>query len=268
MTKSRQRGSTLFGVIFGLVAGLAVALVVAIYVTKVPVPFINRGASRSPLQDEAEAERNRNWNPNAGLQSPVGIDSSSNPAGVASGSVTPPPPPATGVAGGAVAPAPSAAPGLVPAEVPRPTPQFPLSGNLPELPPAATASGSPAHGAGGARTAPVRPGQASAADPLGALMASRTPSREPGRANGNAPAPDPFLYFVQAGAFRSPQDADAQRARLSLLGVEARVSEREQSGRPVYRVRAGPFQDHDTANQVQSQLASNGFDAALVRVQR
>lgn len=267
MMNSRQRGSTLFGVIFGLVAGLAVALVVAIYVTKVPVPFINRSASRTPLQDEAEAERNRNWDPNAALHSPAGIEPSTNPAGVASGSVVPPSAPAVGMVGGGVA-TPAAAPAatLVPAEVPQQTaPSFPLSGNVPEMP--SNAPSMQARGAGGTHTSPVRP-QSSRSDPLGELMASRTPSRVVTPSAGNAPASDPFLYFVQAGAFRSPQDADAQRARLSLLGVEARVSEREQSGRPVYRVRAGPYQNHDAANQVQTQLANNGFDAALVRVQR
>lgn len=259
MMKSRQRGGTVFGVIFGLVAGLAVALVVAIYVTKVPVPFVHHQASRSPLQDEAEAERNRNWNPNAGLQSPVGADSSANPAGVASGSVTPAPSPTTG---------------LVPAEVPGVTPPastsssatpptMPLAGNLPAPNPTVTAPGK------GVRSAPVRSAQTPLADPLGALVASRTPSRESAaHAGGNAALSDPFLYYVQAGAFRNSQDADAQRARLSLLGVEARVSERDQSGRRVYRVRVGPFQDHTSANQVQTQLASNGFDAALVREQR
>jgi cell division protein FtsN len=52
---------------------------------------------------------------------------------------------------------------------------------------------------------------------------------------------DPFDYFVQAGAFPNQQDADAQRAKLAMLGWEARVSEREQNGRTVYRVRMGRF---------------------------
>ena len=51
---------------------------------------------------------------------------------------------------------------------------------------------------------------------------------------------DPFDYFVQAGAFRTQQDADAQRAKLAMLGWEARVSEREQNGRNVFRVRVAP----------------------------
>jgi len=42
-----QRGGTMFGVIAGLLVGLIVAAAVAVYVTKSPVPFIDR-ASRGP----------------------------------------------------------------------------------------------------------------------------------------------------------------------------------------------------------------------------
>ncbi|MFM7802760.1 MAG: sporulation protein, partial [Limnohabitans sp.] len=40
--KSAQRGNTLVGFILGLVVGLLIALVVAVYVTKVPIPFMNK----------------------------------------------------------------------------------------------------------------------------------------------------------------------------------------------------------------------------------
>ena len=39
----QQQGGTLLGFILGLIVGLAVALVVAVYVTKVPIPFMNKG---------------------------------------------------------------------------------------------------------------------------------------------------------------------------------------------------------------------------------
>mgnify|MGYP002148705078 CR=1 FL=1 len=94
-----------------------------------------------------------------------------------------------------------------------------------------------------------------------------SPVREP-LPDVDAPAADPFTYFVQAGAFRTQEDADGQRARLSLMGVEARVTEREQAGRTVYRVRVGPFQNKDAADRVKDRLDGNGFDSALVRVQR
>ena len=64
---SQQRGNTVLGFILGLVVGLTVALVVAIYVTKVPIPFLNKGLSRNAEQDAAEQKKNKDWDPNAPL---------------------------------------------------------------------------------------------------------------------------------------------------------------------------------------------------------
>jgi hypothetical protein len=62
-----ERGGTLLGFIIGVVVGLASALVVAIYVTKVPVPFMQKAQSRTADQDADEAKKNKDWDPNAGL---------------------------------------------------------------------------------------------------------------------------------------------------------------------------------------------------------
>ncbi len=99
---------------------------------------------------------------------------------------------------------------------------------------------------------------APAADPLGDLAKSKS-------AGATA---DPFSYFVQAGAYRLPEDAEAQRAKLGLMGVEARVTEREQSGRTVYRVRSGPFDSKDAADRVKERIDEAGMESTLVRVQR
>ncbi len=73
---------------------------------------------------------------------------------------------------------------------------------------------------------------------------------------------------MQAGAFRTQPDADAQRAKLAMLGWEARVSEREQNGRTVFRVRVGPFGKRDDAEPLKEKLDGAGVESALVRVQR
>jgi len=121
-----------------------------------------------------------------------------------------------------------------------------------------------------ARTAPV-PAEANALpppsnDPIGDLARARM-NNGTGAASTGA-ANDPFMYFVQAGAFRTPEDAETQRAKLSLMGVEARVTEREQAGRTVYRVRAGPFNKKDDADRLKERLDGGGLESALVRVQR
>jgi cell division protein FtsN len=65
--RTRQRGGFLTGMIIGLLIGLAIALGVALYVTKVPVPFLDKVPQRTAEQDLAEKEKNKNWQPNAPL---------------------------------------------------------------------------------------------------------------------------------------------------------------------------------------------------------
>jgi len=77
------------------------------------------------------------------------------------------------------------------------------------------------------------------------------------RAPGASAAPG-INYFVQAGAYAQPEDAEAQRAKVGLLGLAAKVMMREQSGRPVYRVRIGPFEVREEAEATQSRLGEIG----------
>ncbi len=112
-------------------------------------------------------------------------------------------------------------------------------------------------------SAPPRP--AVTADPLGDLAKSKSALNSPA---APADASDPFDYVVQVGAYRTSTDADAQKAKLALLGLDAKVSERDQAGRVVYRVRLGPFSDKSAAERVRAQLESNSIDNTLVRVQR
>ncbi len=202
----QQRGGTILGFIIGVVVGLGAALAVAVYVTKVPIPFVDKGQSRSSDQDAAETQKNNGWDPNAPLygKNPIKPVAPATPEPAASA-------PADGVAEGVVVSPPKG-----------------------ELKPAVSA------------------------DPLGDLAKARAGSS----------TVDPFTYFVQVGAFRTMEDAESQRARLSLGGVQARVSEREQSGRTVYRVRVGPFDTKDEADTSKAKLEASGLETALVRIAR
>ena len=102
-------------------------------------------------------------------------------------------------------------------------------------------------------------------DPLGDLAKAQIAKAEAAE-KAKAAASDGFVYFVQVGAFRSQADADAQRAKLGLIGQQARVSEREQNGRPVYRVRIGPMAQRSEAEALKQQLGDTGIDAAVVRI--
>src|SRR6185436_2110524 len=100
-----------------------------------------------------------------------------------------------------------------------------------------------------------------------AKVASADPIGDLAKARLGATA-EPFNYFVQVGAFRTAEDAEAQRAKLALSGVEAKVSEREQSGRTVFRVRTGPYDHKDDADRAKEKLEASGLETALIRVAR
>jgi cell division protein FtsN len=75
------------------------------------------------------------------------------------------------------------------------------------------------------------------------------------------------IYFLQAGAFQSPADADNMKAKLAFLGLESSVEPTTLPEKGVfYRVRLGPYGKVDDINKVRTQLASNGIDASLVKV--
>ena len=74
---------------------------------------------------------------------------------------------------------------------------------------------------------------------------------------------------VPPGVRASRIEFDAeQRARMAMLGFEARLTEREQAGQTVYRVRLGPFEKKDAAEAAREKLTESGVESALVRVQR
>jgi cell division protein FtsN len=76
------------------------------------------------------------------------------------------------------------------------------------------------------------------------------------------------VFFVQAGAYTRADEAEAQRAKLAILGLEAKVSEREQAGRTVYRVRVGPYETREQADGVMARLTESSIEARLVRASR
>jgi len=87
----------------------------------------------------------------------------------------------------------------------------------------------------------------------------------------NAPATAPGgpqdIYFIQAGAFQSPVDADNLKAKLALLGLEASVEPTNVPDKGTwYRVRMGPFSRIEEINRVRGQLAQNGIDGSLVKI--
>jgi len=213
------RGGTLLGLMIGLLAGISIAVVVAVFITRSPVPFVNKtGRASERLPEPASAAEAPD--PNAPLYA------KNRPAI----SLEPPPPPQTerlsilerlfGRSSGDAQP--------------RPAPEPP----------------------------PVK-GPARAAD-APAAGEPRADARA-GDAAKAGDAADRSSYLLQAGAFRSQQDADAMRAKLALLGFEGRVTPAEVNGQTMYRVRVGPYAQLDDMNRVRARLAENGIEASVVR---
>jgi cell division protein FtsN len=75
------------------------------------------------------------------------------------------------------------------------------------------------------------------------------------------------VYFIQAGSFQNPADADNQKARLAILGFESSVEPANLPDKGTwYRVRLGPFNKVEEINRVRQALAQNGIDASLVKI--
>ncbi len=72
--------------------------------------------------------------------------------------------------------------------------------------------------------------------------------------------------YLQIGAFQNEQDADNLKAKLALLGVEARIQTSDIPGKGIWhRVRLGPFNSSSELDNARSQLKANGVDSAVVK---
>ena len=90
--------------------------------------------------------------------------------------------------------------------------------------------------------------------------------RERMRARGQQDGPKD-VYFIQAGSFQNPADADNQKARLAILGFESSVEPANLPDKGTwYRVRLGPYNKLDEINRIRQALAQNNIDASLVKI--
>ncbi len=237
-TRTAQAGGTILGFLGGLVVGLIVAVVVAIFITRAPVPFVNKAANKSS---------DRVIEPKAGVPVPdpnQSLNSKSKPAQSAdkagadkpSESSTKPADAGRSVLGnvfnngqqaGQASPPPTA-PSVVP----------PASPSVPGAAPPKPAT--PAPGAPVTASAPV----------------AGTPDNPE----------DKTTYIIQAGAFRVQEDAEAMKAKLALAGYEARILTADVSGQPLYRVRLTPYKVLEDVNKAKSKLAENGIESTVIRM--
>lgn len=89
----------------------------------------------------------------------------------------------------------------------------------------------------------------------------------PPAADAQAAANATQRYMLQAGSFRTSADADALKARLTLMGVGATVSVQKVNvnGTEYFRVRVGPFADLHGVDAAKRSLEGNGINAIALR---
>ena len=81
------------------------------------------------------------------------------------------------------------------------------------------------------------------------------------------PSPTKDIYFLQAGAFQNMSDADNLKAKLALLGVEAKIQSATLADKVIWhRVRVGPYTNVDDLNRMRATLKQNGIDTSLIKV--
>jgi cell division protein FtsN len=71
-------------------------------------------------------------------------------------------------------------------------------------------------------------------------------------------------WWLQVAALRNREDADALRARLTLLNLNAVVQE-SVGETPLHRVRVGPFDSQAAAESAQEMLVVNKLEARLLK---
>ena len=113
--------------------------------------------------------------------------------------------------------------------------------------------------------APVHPATPDAAPSFDfyKVLPSDAPNELPPTPDAKANTP---LYYLQAGAFQSPADADNLKAQLALLGIEAVIQTNDMGDKGVFhRVRIGPLRAMDEVNRTRTLLTQNNIPATLVK---
>lgn len=116
---------------------------------------------------------------------------------------------------------------------------------------------------------PARPqplpetGTPAAADTSSASTATAAASTAPAAAAASGGNDTP--YILQAGAFGASGDAEAVKAKIALLGLNARVESAQISGKTVYRVRMGPYGTASELASAKGKLSSGGLPALAIK---
>lgn len=243
--------SSVYSLLIGLVIGIVIAAAVAFYFTKTPLPFsdrVTRSPDSTPLAPSPiDPNRVLYGRDGAAGTMPPAEQQKAAQAGAAHQDVLgnliaslPAPKPDSGSASPA-----AATPAPAPAAVPAPAP-----------------TASPARPSAAPAAAPIaRP---HAAAPTTAAHPANTAHRTDTPPSHEQAVPAGQRSYLQAGAYRSHDEADAMRARIIMLGLPVNMERVDVQGKSLTRVQAGPFKSTDSANRARRQLENAGIKTTLV----
>ena len=228
----KSGGGTLLGLFIGLVIGVITVAGVVWYINKAPLPFTTTGQQPK-------------------LSPPI----ATKPVAPTAPEVPP------------VASAPVALPGKPGDPVPE-KPRFDfykiLPGNAEAIPDPKPEEAKPVVSKPGETKAiTTAPGEANPADakPVESKAVASKPTE--GKVDKDNTLKEPI--YLQAGSFASASEADNQKARLALLGAEARIQQVMLQDKVWYRVRIGPYHKMDDVTHLRADLARQGIEANVVR---
>ena len=101
-----------------------------------------------------------------------------------------------------------------------------------------------------------------------AAPATAAPSSLPSPALAQASAMEKGKYYLQAGAYQNVADAEDQRAKLALMGIEASLQPISVPDRgTLNRVRLGPYGSAEEMNSIKTELMKRGIPTAVIKGQ-
>ena len=78
-------------------------------------------------------------------------------------------------------------------------------------------------------------------------------------------APASERWWVNAGTFTQNEEAEGMRARIAFIGLDSQITTDFTSGKRRYRVRVGPFDTKQQAQEIRQSLADNAITAQIVQ---
>jgi cell division protein FtsN len=70
-------------------------------------------------------------------------------------------------------------------------------------------------------------------------------------------------YIMQAGSFKTFNEAEQLRKKLAAMGIESKVQKAKVGSGNWYRVKMGPYTQTDSVNTIRARLRKNGIDVII-----